>query len=145
MKKIIVLALFMGLVVLVNAQVKTVPLVYGSTVEWKSIDSVSRAELNAFVGTQAYKTPVIIKAKQLISATLVHNVTSRCDTLKEQVWIKAQIDGKTKNMLFDLANLPKITEEAGILTITAYMGDSKVLDKMQKKHQRVQQLQRNPW
>ncbi len=145
MKKIIVLALFMGLVVLASAQVKTVPLVYGSTVEWNAIDSASRAQLNAFIKTATYKAPVTIKAKQLISATLVHNVTSRCDTLKEQVWIKAQIDGKTKNMLFDLANLPKITEEAGTLTISAYMGDSKALDKLQKKHQRTQQLQQSPW
>ena len=114
------------------------------SIPWVKIPATKRDTLNAFVRKTTYNTPVSITANQMVSMTLVKNVPSRSGKIIDQVWIVIVQNGKVIDCLFAMSNLPTIVEKTGTLTITAYMGDSKALDRLQKKTRR-QALQRNPW
>ncbi len=114
------------------------------SIPWIRIPADKRDSLNAFVRKSAYNTPVSITANQMVSMMLVKDVPSRCGKIVDQVWIIIVQNGQIVNCLFDMNNLPTIIEKPGTLTISAYMGDSKALTKLQKKT-RGQQLQQSPW
>jgi len=114
------------------------------SIPWVQIPADKKDSLNAFVSKAAYNTSVSITANQMVSMTLVNDVPSRSGKIVDQVWIVVIQDGQVVDCLFSMSNLPTIVEKTGTLTITAYMGDSKALTKLQKKTSK-QAFQRNPW
>jgi hypothetical protein len=128
MKKVFLLIAFVAFICLnVNAQTP-IPFAYtGASVEWSaidSVDSVAFVQLKAFAAAGKYNDSLTVEASGIIKTVLVHGVPSRSGKVEDQVWMVVKTASGDKNYLFNLNHLPKIVETSGVLSISAYRGDS---------------------